>query len=264
MSSLTRVGIWSILQIPTDNQCRYRKPKGRPMTDDAKRPTAPYGSWETTFNALQRFAEGVPPRVDRTAFPGLAWVAATRLLNGLRFLGLIDEEGRPQPMLSSVAIADEAARKYALGKILREQYAEAFKLDLARVTPAHLAETLGEAYNTKGDTREKAVRFFVAAATYAGIPLSPLLTREKGRKPSNGGAGRQRRRQFPPPNTKSIFRVPDEAPGTEPTRVVRLKSGGVLTLTAAVDFLTLSADDRKYVFDLIDKLSAYQQPEEGS
>jgi hypothetical protein len=34
----------------------------------------------------------------------------------------------------------------------------------------------------------------------------------------------------------------------------------MLTLSATLDLFALNADDRKFVFDLIDKLEAYQQP----
>ena len=49
------------------------------------------------------------------------------------------------------------------------------------------------------------------------------------------------------------------------SRMVKLKSGGTLTLSASVDFW-LYPSDRKFVFELIDKLEAYEQPadaEEG-
>lgn len=43
------------------------------------------------------------------------------------------------------------------------------------------------------------------------------------------------------------------------SRQVQLKSGGTLTVTASLDFFQLSADDRGFVFDLIDKLEEYEK-----
>lgn len=229
------------------------------MAEDSKT-TAAYGAWRTTEKALDMFAEGIPPRVDRSAFPGLAWNAQTRLLGGLRFLGLIDDNGVPLPLLASVAVNDEAARKKAVGEVLRRAYPEVFKLDLARVTPAHLAETLGENYNASGDTRDKAVRFFLAAASYAGMALSPMLTRDRTRRPGNGRGAKKR----------FVIARPKSKPEMEPTprettvgasRTIRLQSGGTLTVIATVDFLSLSSDDRQFVFDVIDKLAKYDQPQ---
>jgi hypothetical protein len=228
---------------------------------DEKRPTAPYGAFDTTKNVFERFVEGVPPRIDRSAFPGLAWNAITRLIGGLRFLGFIDDAGNPLPALHAVSVPDEAKRKEEFEKVLRASYPEVFKLDLARVTPAHLAETLGQNYNAAGDTREKAVRFFISAAQYVGVPLSPLLTRERGRRPTGNIP---RRTRTAPPRQKPIPQVellPQQNAGA--TRTIRLSSGGTVTVTASVNFLALNAADRAFVFDLIDKLNDYVGDLEG-
>jgi hypothetical protein len=41
------------------------------------------------------------------------------------------------------------------------------------------------------------------------------------------------------------------------TRTVRLKSGGRVTLTASFDLFALGAEDRAFVFDLVDRLQRY-------
>lgn len=227
------------------------------MSEDRR--TAQYGSWETMKNAIAQFAEGVPHRIDRTAFPGLAWNATTRLLNGLRFLGLTDDEGVPTPrLLQLAAVTDEGKRKDEIEKIIKSSFAEVFKLDLTRTTPALLAETLGNAYNASGDTREKAVRFFLSAVAYVGIPVSPLLSRDKARR-ATGATGRMKRLR-PIANTpRTKYEEPPAMPSGATTRTVTLRSGGTLTVSAAVDFLSLDADDRAFVFSLIDRLTAYEQ-----
>jgi hypothetical protein len=40
---------------------------------------------------------------------------------------------------------------------------------------------------------------------------------------------------------------------------VQLKSGGSLTLAASIDLFSLSAEDRAFVFGLIDRLQDYEQ-----
>jgi hypothetical protein len=43
------------------------------------------------------------------------------------------------------------------------------------------------------------------------------------------------------------------------SRSVTLKSGGSLTLHVSADLLSLAGEDRKFVFDLIDKLEEYEK-----
>src|SRR5437773_432167 len=112
--------------------------------------SAAYGAWGTFKNAIEGLAQGVSPRVDRTAFPGLSGGAQTALLAGMRFLGLITADGTPTPDLHELAVPDELARKKKLEAILRARYAALFTMDLKRVTPAHLEETMGESYNVVG------------------------------------------------------------------------------------------------------------------
>lgn len=221
---------------------------------EPKRPTAPYGAFSTMKrNAIEAFVEGVPERIDRSAFPGLAWNAITRLIGGLKFLGLIDDDGTPTPALLKLAVPDEAVRKAELEKLLRASYSEVFKLDLARTTPALLADTLGGAYNAAGDTREKALRFFLQAVVYAGVPVSPLLLRDQTRKP----AVRIKRRATARPSDAPLPTERTPEPSAGATRTIHLASGGRLTLTAAIDFLALTPSDRAFVFELIDKLATY-------
>jgi hypothetical protein len=220
--------------------------------------SAPYGAFETFKNATTSFAEGLPHRIDRSALPGLAWNATSRLISGFKFLELIDDSGAPQPALISLAAAtDEAERKRLLEPVIRRAYAEAFALDLTRMTPSLLAETFRQHYNATGDTLEKAVRFFLAACVYLDIPISPLLSRERRR----GIATSKPRKATAPkkPGTTGAADAMPVGPVTGPTRKINLESGGTITVIAAVDFLTLSAADRQFVFEVIDRLSAYER-----
>jgi hypothetical protein len=220
--------------------------------------TVAYGAWGTMRNAIEGLAQGVHERIDRTAFPGMAGGAQTALLGGLRFLGLIAVDGTPTPTLHALAVPDEAIRKKQLQAIIRERYADLFALNLTKTTPALLEERMGGAYNVTGSTRDKAVRFFLSALEYLEIPVSPLF------KPKGNGHAAPRRRR----STSRVRPVatPDAATPGAPapphasgsTRMVKLKSGGTLTLSATADFLSLIPSDRKFVFELIDKLDEYE------
>ena len=53
---------------------------------------------------------------------------------------------------------------------------------------------------------------------------------------------------------------PGDGPPTPPadSRSVGLRSGGTLTLSATTKFMSLSPTDRKFVFDLLDRLESYE------
>jgi hypothetical protein len=221
---------------------------------------AVYVSWATFKNSLEELAQGVPNQIDRTAFPGMAWGVQSQLLAGLKFLGLIDEKLKPLPLLHDLAVPDEAVRKAKLGAILHERYAALFALDLTKTTPAQLDDQMTVSYNVKGATREKAVRFFLSAADYVDTPMSSLL---KPSRPAGNGTPVRRRRSQPvvrraiPPAAASTSGEP-VGPTHGTKRTVKLKSGGTLTLAVSVDLFTLTADDRGFVFEFIDKLSKYE------
>lgn len=226
------------------------------MADD-KQLAATYMPFSSFSTAIDQMAAFMPNRIDRSAFPGFAGSVQTLLLQTLRFLGLMNGDGKPTPPLHALAVKDEAARKAALGKILRERYAKLFALDLMKVTPQELAEEMAEYYGVAGETKEKAIRFFLSAAAYAGIPMSPLLAKVKG--PSGPGGPRKRRANKPKPDTT---KAPDDIlilPDIGESHSVTLRSGGTLTLAASTKFFKLAAADRTFVFSLLDKLQEYEQ-----
>ena len=228
------------------------------MADKEKSSAAVYVSWGTFKNALDTLSQGIPPnRIDKTVFPGMAWALQGQLFAGMKFLGLTDDDGRPTPHLEALATRDEEKRKGRLREILESRYTHLFALDLKKTTPGELAETMSSLYSVTGETRDKAVRFFLSAAEYAGIPLSPLLSTSK-RAGGVNGTGRKRRTKVKIPYmTGEAERTERPSGGT--SRTVELKSGGALTLSASLDLFALIPSDRKFVFDLIDKLEEYER-----
>ena len=104
------------------------------------------------------------------------------------------------------------------------------------------------------------------------VPItSPGMYRESGFTglsafilPQKGTAGSARR----PKQTTTRVRAakipptpPPVIPPVEPggtSKSVSLVSGGTLTLSATLDLFSLNAADRKFVFEIIDKLEAYE------
>jgi hypothetical protein len=225
------------------------------MAIENQRLGAVYVSWTTFNNAIGALADALPNRVDKTVFGSAAGSVQAQLLTGLRFLGLIAGDGKPTEALRALAVKDEVERKKQIAKVLKASYPDLFALDLAKTTPGELREQMMKSYNVTGDTTERAVRFFVAAAEYAGIPLSALIA--KGKVTGNGAAKRRRA-----PRPRRNLNPPPPSPPNTPTaagesKSVSLVSGGTLTISASLGFFKLSQKDRTFVFELIDKLDAY-------
>ena len=222
---------------------------------------AVYVPWATFNTALQQLSQGIPNQIDRSVFPGQSGAIQSQLLAALKFLGLINDDGKPLPSLHDVAVVDEAKRKASLKRIIEQRYADLFALDLLKTTPAEFSDRMSASYNVSGDTRKKAIRFFLSAATYLGIQLSPLLTRDKAVRAGANGVQPTRKRRA----NRSRSSEDEKTPGTsdvQPSgtaRSIKLKSGGTLTISASLDLFSLNPADRTFVFGLIDRLDEYER-----
>jgi hypothetical protein len=141
------------------------------MTEESSTgPVPPYLSFATLLNQIERMEqEGTPSRIDRTYLVGMAGGTRNQFKMGLRSLGLIDESDHVTDTLVRLAKHPEE-RQGLLAQILRERFPRLVSLD-ENATRGQLDEALAE-YGLGVDTRRKAASFYVAAATYAGIPLS--------------------------------------------------------------------------------------------
>jgi hypothetical protein len=228
------------------------------MADAEKKTAAVYVSWKTFQNSIEALAKGeIPNVIDKSVFTGMAFSVQNQLFTGMRFLGLIDDNNKPLPDLAELADPVEERRKEKLREILQRRYADLFALNLKKGTPTEVEKKMGESYAMAGDTKEKAVRFFISAAEYVGVELSPLLSSPKK---GNSGATRTTVRKRVPRKDPATPSNPADTRPAGTSKTVRLQSGGELTLFATLDLFSLNTEDRKFVFDLIDKLEGYKQP----
>lgn len=217
---------------------------------------AVYVSWATFKNSVEQLAGGLPNRIDRTVFPSMAGGVQSQLLAGFRFLGLIDEDDHPTDQLKKLAVPNEAGRREVLKAVLEARYSELFSLDLTRATPAQIDERMSESYGVAGDTRRKAVRFFLAAVEYVGIEVSPLLSKTTGKKNGNGKTIRRRTSRR---RSRSEERPPPPPSDSGSSKEIHLRSGGTLRILASLDLFSLEPSDRAFVFELIDRLDEYER-----
>lgn len=219
-------------------------------------PVPPYVSWATLNNKLEEMGRnGIPSRIDASYLVGMAGGTQAQFKQALRSLGLIEANDRVTRTLIEL-VQDPNGRPERVGDLLRERYPALTGLT-ENATPGELDEVLGN-YGLGKDTRRKAASFYVAAATYAGLPLSPHI---KPRTSAGNGAGTRtvRRRAT---LRKGAGGASESAPGTSSqpgavTHSIDLASGGTVTVAVSMNIFELSRTDRTFVLGLVDSLQDY-------
>jgi len=158
------------------------------MVDEQKRNRLPpYVSYRTFRNFVDGLQQAMPARIDRSYWGDmLSGSTGIQLMAALRFLGLIDANGRPTSRLGPLVTAT-GEKKAAL---LREISAEAFdfvlrgSFDPQTATYAQLQELFHSQFQLTGDVSRKCLKFFIALATDAGMPLSRFITKRTRSLPS--------------------------------------------------------------------------------
>ena len=169
------------------------------MAQHGRAAAPPYVGFRTFMGFLDWLIDErivLPSRLDRSFWgQRLSGSSGPQLMGALRFLGLMDENNRPQPELEEMARDRTPQRercKTIMREILPKSYGRAFEgLDLKRASADQFREHFSR-YSVDGETRRKAVTFFVNAADYAGIPLSPHITRKAKGAKTNGAKKRAR------------------------------------------------------------------------
>jgi Family of unknown function (DUF5343) len=145
--------------------------------------TPPYTSYRTLKTFIEDLREhGVPSRIDRSVLTRFSGVVGTQLMHALRFLGLVEDDGRPTQRLKELVTAHGAGHwPEKLLELLRQEYAPMFAIDLETATPSHFNEAFRKAFPAADAVVQKCVTFFLYAANDAGVKISGRVL--KGRKP---------------------------------------------------------------------------------
>lgn len=139
----------------------------------------PYVSFATVLNQIERMErDGVPGRVDASYLVGMAGGTRSQFLVALRSLGLITDDNQATPTLYELANSSER-RPELLADILRSRFPDLVALN-GNATRGQLDEVIAAHGISSPDTRRKAMSFYIAAATYAGLTVSPHLRPTKG------------------------------------------------------------------------------------
>jgi hypothetical protein len=242
------------------------------MVSENGTPTAPpYISFRTFLNLLDRLDEGgIPQRLDRSYWGSfLAGGLGGQVMVALRSLGLANSvTNEPTAVLEH--LVDRSKRKQVLLEVLRARYAPVFEaVDLSRGTAGQLDEAFRKQYKLDGHTLRKVVTFFVHAAQYAELPVSPYIAKKtrKSPAPAKRSAGQRtpRRARSEPDESPSPARVNSAAVVTTAdkpngiTREIALRSGGKVWVGYSLDLFDLDESDQKFVMGLIATLRSYGQ-----
>jgi len=235
----------------------------------------PYLSLTTFKWAVQSLrTHGLPEQLDRSAWQSRSGTEQGQIIGAFKFLGLIDKNDRTQPSLKGLTEAPEGsgAEKELLAQLLKAKYLKLFDLDLETATPAQVAGAIGS-YGPTGATRDRAVRFFLKAAHFCGIPMSSRLaggmrSRAVSDSETAGDESRPATAQTTPPRSRRRRRPaaqdtaepPDESSTGKAVKTVTLRGvSGTLTLSGTFNPFELDDEERKLVYAITDLMKAYAQ-----
>ena len=167
--------------------------------------SAPYVPFRTFMSFIGWLREaGVPDQIDRSTWRHkFSGASGAQAMAALRYLGLVSEDEKASEDLDALA-KDPEKEKEILRQRLTSTYAPILNgLDLTKASLAQLRERFEKCEGLSGDTVGKALTFFLRAAEYTTIPLSPHVrvrqtsrrglrkakTRENTNPSTTGGAG---------------------------------------------------------------------------
>lgn len=196
-------------------------------------------SYRTFHNFVDRLQQqGTPQRIDRSYWSStLSGSTGPQLMAAMRFLGLIDANGKPTERLKLLVSAEIEKRTQLLRNIATESFGFVLKgnLDLASATYAQLEEAFYNTFSLTDDVRRKCVKFFIAMVGDAGMPISPHIIKHT-RSAHNGTGGRANSRKVVPqerrnlkvpqatkvPQEKNVLQIVEELPNGPSTLLVKL------------------------------------------
>jgi len=217
----------------------------------ANPPILPY---RTFLSSLERLSEAIPPRIDRGIWRNQTGTVQSLIMGAYRFFGLIDEQNKPMKLLNDL-VSHRDKPQSIVKTMLEDKYAEVIKHNLSTMTEALINDYFESAFGVEGDTKRKAITFFLQAAKAVEMPLSKFLQTQVRVRTS--GTRRTKRRDDEENGTDEV-NGGEQEPSSGNTKTIELHSGGTLSLTVSVDLIAMSSDDRTFVFKLIDELNGYE------
>ena len=225
------------------------------MAEDQKKAIpAAYLPFKTFMSSVEALEQGIPRRLDRTIWRGQSGIVQGQIMMAFRFLGLINDKDEPTDVLREL-VEKKSDRALEIRNIIEDAYVDLLgDHDLTKTTPKMLDEAMSQ-YNVGGDTRRKAVAFFLRAAKYAEMPMHPLLAAQT-RNASNGVRRKRRPKEAidtPPPTPPT----PNSDGSPKEVIAVKLPSGGLVTLTISAKWTDMDREEWEFVRGLVERLRQF-------
>ncbi len=224
----------------------------------------PYLPFKTFQSSLDTLSQGVPPKIDRSLWRSQSGVTQGLIMHAYRFFGLVDEEHGDTATEYLVKMAKHSdQRPQVLRFLLESNYRDILAShdhDISSMTMKMLDTIFEESFAVSGATKQKAIGFFLKAAKFADLPLSPYLLsqmRNAGPRKRRNGKGKLAPLALGETSGSTINPVTPSTPGSE-THSIRLVSGGTVTVSVSFNPFKMPTEDRTFVFSLIDKIQEYE------
>jgi len=132
--------------------------------------TPPYIPFKMLTNFLDRGKGTLPPKLDPTYLDTMSGSDRAAFMAALKWLGLITQDNAVLPKL--VALVDHPEnRKEDIAELVNAHYKWVADLNTSNATMGALTKAF-DGRNLTGITLKRAMRFYLHAATFAGITLS--------------------------------------------------------------------------------------------
>jgi hypothetical protein len=168
------------------------------LTEKTKNQSPPYATFPSFLNFINKLRDTqVPSRIDPSVFGNASGSVSYSIIAALKSLGLIRADGVPEQEFINLVRADDTARKPLMMAVLGKGYPTLYRgdIDIRTTTAGQFDEHIREAYDVKGSTVDKVATFFIAAAKYAELEISPHLAARKPTASSAASAKSKRQRK---------------------------------------------------------------------
>jgi hypothetical protein len=232
------------------------------MPLEINRRVAPYLPFATFINSFDVLAQGVPPRLDRTLWRQSGLVQG-QIMNAYRFFGLVNDDDSSNDWLVRMAKTPDQ-RPAVLKDLIEAQYYDVLdEHDLTKMTLKMLEDEFEKHFAVTGTTKQKAVTFFLKAAKFADMPLSTFLQAQLRNTGARKKRGPKQRGELQDGEITAPAAPQSQIPVGAISHSVKLVSGGTVAVIVSANPFSMPADDRAFVFSMIDKVQEYEKLHPG-
>jgi hypothetical protein len=225
------------------------------MDTKSKGFSPPYNvPWATFLSSVEKIASDLPNKVDRSYLGSMSGGLKSYLISAFRGFGLVHDDLTVSDELKALATEPDR-RPEMIGGLLRKFYPQAIELGTTNSTPGELDAAFAQMFpSVGGESRTKAIRFYLSAAEFAGVSRSPLW---KSPKAGATGPRRGRPKKDKGSGTNGSGDTPLTPPSGQSLRQFALPSGRTLTISIDGDVLALDRDERKFVMGIVDQIEEH-------